>query len=86
MAAVSTTGSRTDAEPRVLKVLPRGRVVVDATNFRRVIIRGTGEVLADLLTQRDAEVYAETFTGSGGGDAIVVPYEAAKSNRRLAVR
>lgn len=85
MAAVSSKGSQSADEPRVLKVLPRGRVVVDASNFRRVIIRGTGEVLADLLTQRDAEVYTQTFNDCGG-DAIVVPYKTAKASKRLAVR
>jgi hypothetical protein len=85
MAATSLVRSAADG-PRVLKVLSRGRVVVDASDLRRVIIRGTGEVLEELLPQRLAELFAQTFRETGGGDAIVVPYKTAKASKRLAVR
>ncbi|HET6408756.1 MAG TPA: hypothetical protein VFG14_12800 [Chthoniobacteraceae bacterium] len=70
----------------VVKVLPRGRVIVDASDLRRVVIRGTREVLADLLPQKLAEIVAQTFRETGGGDAIVVPYLASKRSRRRVVR
>jgi hypothetical protein len=69
----------------VVKVLPRGRVIIDARQLRRVVIRGTHEVLSELMTQKGAEIYAQAFNDCGG-DAIVVPYLTAKPSRRRAVR
>jgi hypothetical protein len=71
---------------RIVAVLSRHRVILDATDLRRVVLRGTREVLADLLTERDAELFAQTFRETGGGDAIVVRYLASKASRRRAVR
>jgi hypothetical protein len=74
-------------ETRVVKVLPRGRVIIDARNLRRVIDRKTGEVLVELLEQCYAETFAETMNEIANNDhAIVVPYQAPKSRKRLAVR
>jgi hypothetical protein len=72
--------------PRVLKVLTRGRVIIDARDLRRVMDRKTGEVFAECEPQRDAEVYAETMNEIAGNDhVIVVPYAAPKSCKRAAV-
>jgi hypothetical protein len=71
----------------VVKVLPRGRVIIDARELRRVVDRKTGEVLAELLPQNLAELSAETYNECMRSDhAIVVPYKAAKPSRRRAVR
>jgi hypothetical protein len=74
-------------ETRVVKVLPRGRVIIDARELRRVIDRKTGEVLVELLEQCYAETYAETVNEIANNDhAIVVPYQAPKSRKRPAAR
>jgi hypothetical protein len=86
MAATSRSEVSVHETP-VLKVLPRGRVVVDARHLRRVIDRVTGEVHMELLEQSCAEIAAMTMNECMRNDhAIVVPYQAAKSRKRPAAR
>lgn len=74
-------------ETRVVKVLPRGRVIVDARNLRRVMDRVTGEVHMELLEQSYAAIAAETMNDIAANDhVIVVPYKAAKPSKRPAAR
>jgi hypothetical protein len=71
----------------VVKVLPRGRVIIDARQLRRVIDTKTGEALMELMPQDHAELAAETFNYcTRSKRAIVVPYKAAKPSRRRAFR
>jgi hypothetical protein len=74
-------------ETPVVKVLPRGRVIIDARHLRRVIDRVTGEIHMELLEQSCAEFAAETMNECMGNDhAIVVPYLAPKSRKRVAAQ
>jgi hypothetical protein len=48
--------------------------------------RKTGEVFAELLEQRCAEVFADTMNEIAANDHVnVVPYASAKPRKRLAV-
>lgn len=74
-------------DTRVVKVLPRGRVIIDARHLRRVMNRVTGEVYMELIDQPCAEIAAETMNECMRNDhTIVVPYQAPKSRKRLAAR
>jgi hypothetical protein len=64
-------------ELKVVDIPRDGFALVDARKLRRVIHRGTREVLAELLPPDEAHAAAAFFNElRGAGIAVVLPYRA----------
>lgn len=62
---------------RVLCVLPGGDAVVSTKGLKRVVVKRTRKVLAELLPPDEAELAARTYNElRRDGDAVVLPYRS----------
>lgn len=66
-------------EIKITEVLDGQRAVVSTRGLRRVILKKTKQVLAELLPPGDAEGFAECWNSGGEPYAKVVDYSFSKA-------